>query len=109
MLNDLTDTLKKTKLPVFRDLAPKNTKYPYIVYSFVSKERKMASGLAYKRLTEYQISLFTEGTEKDLTVLETVLDDADIRYRSFSSFEVLENQNNVTNFFTFIKVVENGR
>ena len=89
----LRATLKTVGVPVTRDKAEKGTDYPYIVYSNVSKGKKMASSKVHRRLPYYQISFFTTGTEKDLTDLENAL----------------ENAGTVTNFYTYVRCIENGQ
>lgn len=107
-VNQLTTALKTTGLKVFRDKATSTASYPFIVYSFVSRGKKYASGRVYKRLSEYQISLFTTGTEKDLKVIEQVFESNKIRYLPFSSLQGDENDDTVTNFYTYVKVIEDA-
>lgn len=102
----LKKVLKSTGLSVTRDKAVSGQKYPYIVYSHVSEGKKMASSVVYKKLPYYQISLFTTGTEKDLYILEKALNDAGISYSSFSSFKNDENDEIVTNFYSYVRCVE---
>ena len=91
----LKSTLKDTGFPVFRDKAKKGTDYPYIVYSSVNKGRKKASGKVFRRLPYYQISFFTDGDELDLLPLEKAM-------------EADENDDTITNFFTYVRCVENA-
>lgn len=104
---ELKTALKSTKLPVFRDKAQLGTMYPYIVYSNVSQGTKMASSKAYKRLPYYQISFFTLGTEKDLVVLEQALETAGIPYQDFIGMQGNENDDTVTNYYTFVRCMDN--
>ncbi|MFW3577787.1 hypothetical protein ACN9KL_05040 [Vagococcus fluvialis] len=107
-VNQLTTVLKSTGLKVYRDKATSTASYPFIVYSFVSRGKKYASGRVYKRSSEYQISLFTTGTEKDLKVIEQSFESNNIRYLPFSSLQGDENDDTVTNFYTYVKVVEDA-
>ncbi len=106
---ELRTVLNSTDYPVFRDKAPKNTPFPYIVYSFVSESRKVVSGRTYKRLPYYQISLFTTGTESDLGPIQESFDENGVKYSPFNATQGSENDDTVTNFYTFVRVVEDGR
>lgn len=105
----LKTALKSTKLPVFRDRAAKGTNFPYIVYSNVSKSKKMASSKVHRRLPYYQISFYTTGTEKDLAVLETALEEAAVPYADFVGIQGDENDDTVTNYYTYVRCMENGQ
>lgn len=107
--NQLRDALKKTNYPVFRNLAPKNIAFPYLVYSFVSESRKVVSGKTFKRLPYYQVSLFTTGTESDLAPIQKSFDEKGVKYSPFSATQGSENDDTVTNFYTYVRVVEDGR
>ena len=107
-VNQLTTILNSTGLKVYRDKATSTAAYPFIVYSFVNRGKKYASGLVYKRLSEYQISLFSTGTEKELKVIEQVFENNNIRYLPFSSLQGDENDDTVTNFYTYVKMVEDA-
>lgn len=105
----LEELLESTGLAWSRDKAPKKTKYPYLVYSFVSRSKKYAAGKVFKRISTYQISLFTDKTEKDLAALETALESKGINYLPFNSIQGDENNDTITNFFTMVKVVGVGQ
>ncbi|MEQ7290483.1 hypothetical protein ABQD82_14650 [Enterococcus gallinarum] len=104
----LKSTLKETGFLVFRDKAQKGTDYPYIVYSIVNKGRKKASSKVYKRLPYYQISFFTDGDELNLLPLEKALETANIPFVSFSSQQGDENNDTITNFYTYVRCVEDA-
>ncbi|MFQ6984100.1 MAG: hypothetical protein ACLRSM_09865 [Enterococcus faecium] len=105
----LKTALKSTKLPVFRDKAAKATDFPYIVYSNVSKSKKMASSKVHRRLLYYQVSLYTTETEKDLSILELALEKAGIPYADFVGIQGDENDDTVTNYYTYVRCVENAQ
>ncbi|HGF7382623.1 hypothetical protein HWD75_06945 [Enterococcus hirae] len=107
--NELIKALKSTKLPVFRDKATLGTVYPYIVYSNVSKSKKMASSKVHRRLSYYQVSLYTTGTEKDLSILELAFEKAGIPYADFVGIQGDENDDTVTNYYTYVRCMENGQ
>ncbi|MHC5215400.1 hypothetical protein ACYSNR_01960 [Enterococcus sp. LJL128] len=99
--------LDETNYQVFRNKAPKGTDYPYIVYSFIVKRKKMASSSVFKRLPMYQVSLFTDGTERDLKPIESVFESNQISYSSFASMQGDENDETITQFYTQVRVIEN--
>lgn len=103
-LNELKTILKSVNPHVYRDQAPHNTDYPYIVYSNISIGKKKASGKLFKLMPLYQVSLFTLGTENDVVILEKAL--SKIPHTDFSSIQGDENDDTVTNFYTQIRVVE---
>ncbi len=107
--DELKTALKSTKLPVFRDKAAKGTDFPYIIYSNVSKSKKMASSKVHRRLPYYQVSLYTTGIEQDLKVLETALENVGIPYSDFTGIQGDENDDTVTNYYTYVRCVENAK
>ncbi|HFU6614252.1 TPA: hypothetical protein ACGPI5_002769, partial [Enterococcus faecalis] len=101
--------LKTVGVPVTRDKAEKETGYPYIVYSNVSQGKKMASSKVHRRMPYYQISFYTTGTEKDLIALENALEEAGIPYTDFVGIQGDENDDTVTNFYTYVRCIEDGK
>ena len=102
-------TLKSVGVPVTRDKAEKGTDYPYIVYSNVSQGKKMASSKVHRRMPYYQISFYSTGTEKDLIALENALEEAGIPYTDFVGIQGDENDDTVTNFYTYVRCIEDGK
>ncbi len=100
--SEFRDRLKSLDLPVYRDRAPNDTSYPYYVYSYTNEDKVTASGVHQVYLPEYQISLFTTGTEKELVTFKKKF--SDVPYQTFSSQQGDENNDLVTNFYTFIRV-----
>lgn len=100
--------LKQTPYKVFRDIAPKNTPYPYVVYSFVSEDVKIASGSIYKRLPLYQVSLFTTGTEKDLEPIIEKLNSEKVLFSTINSMLGDLNDDQVTHFYFTVRCVEDA-
>lgn len=96
--------LKSLGLPVFRNKAPTGTPYPYFVYTFTNKNKVTASGQQLVFLPEYQVSLFTTGNESELKPFERVFKDTP--YATFSSQQGDENNDTVTNFYTFVRVLD---
>lgn len=105
-LSDLITILKSLNIPVFRNKAPAKTDYPYYVYSYVGQQDKRASGRIFKSLPLYQISLYTEGTEKDLEPIISKLNEYRIPFKGFQSMQGDENDETITNFYTFVRCVE---
>ncbi|WP_373710323.1 MULTISPECIES: hypothetical protein [Jeotgalibaca] len=108
-VQDLEEILNSTGLSWSRDKAPKKAKYPYLIYSFVSRSKYYASGKVFKRISSYQVSLFTDGTEQDLSVIEKKFESKGISYLPFNSIQGDENNDTITNFFTYVRVVEDGQ
>lgn len=104
----LKEVLDSTKIPYWRDKAPKNTEYPYIIYSFVSEDTKVASGKIFHTLPLYQVSLFTIGTEKDFRPILYAFSKAGVPTSSVMSVAGDENDDTVTNFFIKVRLVESG-
>ncbi|OJG57022.1 hypothetical protein RV08_GL002257 [Enterococcus mundtii] len=69
----------------------------------------MASGKVYKKMPYYQISFFTLGTEQDLVVIEQALEKVGIPYADFVGIQGDENDETVTNYYTYVRCVENGK
>ncbi len=95
--------LKSLGPPVFRDAAPANTAYPYYVYSVSSVKRVMASTKSHATVTEYRISLFTNGTERELVPFYAAFNN--VPFEPFSALLGDENDVTVTNFNSFMDVV----
>lgn len=107
-LEKLKEALKETGLPMYRDKAPKKQLYPYIIYSFISEDKKVASGRAFKYLPLYQISLFTKGTEKDFREIMRILDANNVTTSGVMSIAGDENDDTITNFFIQVRTVEDA-
>lgn len=106
-LGKLRSLLKDTGYAVFRDKAPVNTSYPYIVYSFVSEDIKHASSRPFKYLPLYQVSLFTTGTERDFKSILNMLNSNGVPTSGVMAILGDENDDTVTNFFVNVRMVEN--
>ena len=88
-------TLKSVGVPVTRDKAEQG--------------KKMASSKVHRRMPYYQISFYTTGTEKDLIALENALEEAGIPYTDFVGIQGDENDDTVTNFYTYVRCIEDGK
>lgn len=97
--------LKSLGLPVYRNQAVDDAKYPYWIYTPTTDETLYASGQHIEYLNEYQVSLFTLGVEKELFPFRKEF--KDMPYRNFSSLPGDENDDTVTNFYTYVKVIAN--
>lgn len=103
---ELVALLKTTPFLVYRDKAPTGTAYPYIIYSYMYQDFKRASGLIYKALPRYQISLFTKGIESDFLPIIKALDGEKIPFSTVNSIQGDENDESVTNFYIDVGCVE---
>ncbi|WP_461213867.1 hypothetical protein [Lacticaseibacillus sp. GG6-2] len=98
--------LKSLGRPVYRDTAPKDAGYPYWVYSFTHTSRVVASGGAQHTLCQYQVSLFTTGTEREIRPF--MAEFGDVPFRDFAGqpgSPTAENDTVITNFYTYIEVI----
>ncbi|MFT9269701.1 MAG: hypothetical protein ABF539_09295 [Liquorilactobacillus nagelii] len=102
--NEMRTRLKSLDLPVYRDLAPKDTPLPYFVYSYVNEKVIRSSNLAQKYIQEYQISLFTNGTEKELKPFKLAF--KDVSYEPIVMQVEDENDTIINHFYTYIEVQE---
>lgn len=104
--NELVELLKTTPFLVYRDMAPRNTEYPYIVYTYINQDFKRASGLVFKALPRYQVSLFTTGIESEFNPIIKALDGKRIPFSPVSSIQGDENDATVSNFYIEVGCVE---
>lgn len=98
--------LKSLGQPVYRDTAPKTEAYPYWIYSFTHTARVVASGGTQHTLYEYQVSLYTQGTERDTRPFMAKFND--VPFRDFAGQPGNPSDDNdavITNFYTYIEVV----
>ncbi|MFT8459961.1 MAG: hypothetical protein ABF695_12315 [Liquorilactobacillus ghanensis] len=103
--DEMRTRLKSLGLPVYRDLAPKDTPLPYYVYSYVNEKVIRASNLAQKYIQEYEISLFTSGTEKELNPFKSAF--KDVSYETIASQAEDENDKIINHFYTYMEVMAN--
>lgn len=102
----LREIMKESGLPVYRDGAPTNAKYPYIVYEYVNEMHKRTSNKVIKSMPLYQIAIITNGTEKDYEPLKEVFNAYEIEYGMFFGIPYDENDSTVTQFITNVRCVE---
>ncbi|HAP4693490.1 TPA: hypothetical protein IUW96_001927 [Enterococcus faecalis] len=107
MLTDF-ETFRKSLIDsgykFFRDKAPSETAYPYLVYSYFAENQKWASNMFIATKALYQVSLFTDGTEKDLKPLKNSFKLNGVHFNGFSSIQGDENDDTITNFYTEVSV-----
>lgn len=101
--NEFRERIKSSGLPLFRDRAPKGEKLPYLVYSSGIVSEVWGASASQRTLCEYQLSLFTYGTEKDLFPINRLL--SDIPHQPWSQQQGDENDDRITNFYTFVRVL----
>ncbi|HDX9690723.1 TPA: hypothetical protein ROY16_000316 [Bacillus thuringiensis] len=98
--------MKQSGLPVYRDEAPTTAKYPYIVYEFVNEQHKRASNKVLKDMPLYQITVITNGTEKDYAPLKAVFNEAGVSYSQFDGMGYDENDDTITQFITYVRCIQ---
>lgn len=108
---DLRALLKSLEpdLKVYRDEAPINATYPYIVYEFVNEGKKTASNSVLYRKPLYFIAVISNGTESDYLPLQEALENAGVPYEDFTAgpFEE-ENDSRITQYITYVRCI-NGK
>lgn len=101
----LREIMKESGLPVSRDNAPTDAKYPYIVYEFVNEQHKRSSNRVVQSLPLYQIAIITDGTERDYEPLKNVFDEHQVEYSMFFGIPYDENDDTITQFITNVRCV----
>lgn len=102
--SEFRQRLKSLNLSVYRDKAATGTEYPYWVYTYVNQGKITASGTNLQSVPEYQVSLFTKGTETDLKDFQKAF--KDVGYTDFRVSPGDENDETVNNFYTYIRVID---
>lgn len=102
------DLLKETGYPFYRDQAPTNTPYPYLVYSLISETPVKASNGIFKHIRRYQLSLFTTGTEDDYSAIYKVFSQYKVPISALNSIPGLENDDTVLHLYARVGVVVDG-
>lgn len=102
----LRQIMKESGMPVYRDGAPVNAKYPYIVYEFVNETHKRSSNKVIKSMPLYQIAVITNGTESDYEPLKEVFNEYNVPYEMFEAIPFDENDDTVTQFITYVRCAQ---
>lgn len=90
---------------VYRDEAPTNATYPYIIYEFVNEYTKRASGSVLYEMPLYQIAFITDDTERALKPLKDALKNSNVYYELFTGAPYDENDSKITQFITYVRCV----
>lgn len=104
-LSELRNIMKESGIPVYRDDAPTNATYPYIVYEFVNEIHKRSSSGVIRSMPLYQIAVITNGTEADYEPLKTAFNSYQVPYSMFFGIPYDENDSTVTQFITNVRCV----
>lgn len=102
----LREIMKESGIPVYRDDAPTNAQYPYIVYEFVNETHKRTSNKVVKSMPLYQISVITDGIETDIEQLKEVFNKYNVPYEMFEAIPYDENDDTVIQFITYVRCVQ---
>ncbi|MEC0282324.1 hypothetical protein [Terribacillus saccharophilus] len=102
---ELRKVMKSSGIPVFRDAASTDAKYPYIVYEFVNETQKRASSHVHYSMPLYQITLITKGTESDYEPLKKAFNENKVEYAQFDGLPYDENDDTITQFITYVRCV----
>lgn len=103
-LQILLETLEPG-IKVYRDEAPSNAKYPYIVFEFVSERYRKVSNRMFAEMPLYQIAYITKGIETELSVLKSLFKQNQVLYEGFTPMAYDENDKKVTQFVTYVRCI----
>ncbi len=103
---ELRDIMKESGIPVYRDDAPTNAEYPYIVYEFVNEQHKRTSNRVIKSLPLYQIAIITNGIESEYEPLKDVFNAYEVPYEMFEGYPYDENDNTIMQYITYVRCVQ---
>lgn len=101
----LRTIMKQSGMNVYRDEAPTNAPYPYVIYEFVNEQHKRSSNKVFADMPLYQIAIITKGIETDIQPLKDVFNSNGISYEQFTSAMYDENDSTVTQFITYVRCV----
>lgn len=90
---------------VYRDEAPTDSEYPYIIYEFVNEQHRRFSNKVLADMPLYQVAFITEGIEADLKPLKEVLNKNNVSYAAFTPAPYDENDSKVTQFITYVRCI----
>lgn len=107
-LQQLRDFMKQSGLPVYRDDAPTNAHYPYIVYEYVNETHRRSSNKVLRSMPMYQIAVITNGTEQDYEPLKQVFNQHGIEYGMFFGIPYDENDSKVMQYITNVRCAADG-
>lgn len=103
--NDLKDVIKQSQMPFFRDFAPSQQTYPYIVYEFVNEQYKRISNKVHARMPLYQIAVVSDDVESIILPLQKAFDDAGVIYSEFITLPYDENDSRITQYITNVRCI----
>lgn len=106
-IKQLSELLKSAGYTVYQDIAI-GTRYPYCVYNFVSDSARRASNKAVTHVREYQLSLYSTEDATCLDKLTGLLDGAGVVYEPFVGVAGNENDDTVTNYYTYVHIDVGG-
>lgn len=107
-LQQLRDIMKQSGLPVYRDDAPTNAIYPYIVYEYVNETHRRSSNKVLRSMPMYQIAVITDGTEQDYEALKRSFNHYGIEYSMFFGIPYDENDSKVMQYITNVRCAADG-
>lgn len=101
----LRELMKASKMNVYRDEAPTEAKYPYIIYEFVNERHRRSSNKVFADMPLYQIAVVTDGIESDIGPLKDVLNSNGVSYEAFAASPYDENDATITQFITYVRCI----
>ena len=104
-ISELSQLLKDNGYEVYRDYAEANEDYPFVIYEFVNERPKYASNSFISDTYLYQVSLVTTGIETEMKEMLKILNDNDVFPGSISSGPYKENDETITQFNCYVRVL----
>ncbi|MGI6154435.1 MAG: hypothetical protein ACOYEB_00605 [Enterococcus lemanii] len=102
-LVELKAILDQVGINYFRDDAPNNQKYPYVIYEYVQDIQVYAGNKVIRELQEYQLAYITTGIESELNPLKKALDENNVLFSPFNGMAYDENDDTVTQFVCYVR------
>lgn len=97
--------LKGTGIKVYRDNAPSNQTYPYILYEFVNEQYARASNRVVASMPLYQISIVSDDVESVIQSVRSALDKNGVIYSEFTTLPFDMNDLKVTQYVSYVRCV----
>lgn len=107
-LEELKQLFKQAGIKYWRDNAPSNQYYPYLIYEYVGDVQKLAGNYVVREFQEYQLAYITRGIESELDVLKKVLQENGVLYSNFKGGSYDENDETITQFVTYVRCRKHG-
>lgn len=106
-LERMRELMKASGMKVYRDEAPTDAEYPYIIYEFVNEQNRRSSNKVFADLPLYQIAVVTDGIETGVEPLKEIFNEKHVPYAGFIGMpDGMENDCKITQFVTYVRCVQ---